>query len=416
MPSTLLTRALERRANIWSQMQEIQQRAEQDGRDSLTAEEREKWDRAEADLTEVSADIERMERAARLDTVRRDEVVVAGGRGPEGGEDREADQDAAYRDAFATFTRRGMSGLDNEQRQLLMAHHSEVRAGATSPGSAGGYFIPTETLNKITEAMKAYGGLMGAVNIITTSSGNNLNWPTNDDTANVGAILAENQQVTEQDVSLGQKTLGAYTYTSKLVRLSLQLLQDDVFNVESWLTRKLGERIGRAVAAHLATGTGSSQPEGLFTNATAGKTGAAGQVTSVTYDDLVDLQHSVDPAYRMNAKWATADQGIKVVRKLKDTQGRPLWEPSVQAGVPSTLLGSPVVIDNSIPVPAAGAASIGFGDLQAAYVVRQVAGGQMMRLEERYADYLQVGFLGFLRLDGKPDDTAAFRVYKHPAT
>ncbi|MFJ6561864.1 phage major capsid protein [Streptomyces sp. NPDC091412] len=414
--SALLTRALERRANIWSQMQEIQQRADQENRDALTAEEREKWDRAEADLTEVSSDIERMERAARLDTVQRDQAVVAGGRGPEGGEDREADQDAAYRAAFATFTRRGMSGLDNEQRQLLMANHAEVRAGATSPGSAGGYFIPTETLNKITEAMKAYGGLLGAVNVITTASGNPLNWPTNDDTANVGAILSENSQVTEQDVTLGQKTLGAYTYTSKLVRLSLQLLQDDVFNVESWLTRKLGERIGRAVAAHLATGTGSSQPEGLFTNATAGKTGAAGQVTSVTYDDLVDLQHSVDPAYRMNAQWAMSDSAVKVIRKLKDGQNRPLWEPSVQAGVPSTLLASPVVIDNSIPVPAASAKSIGFGDLNAAYVVRQVAGGQMMRLEERYADYLQVGFLGFLRLDAKPDDGAAFRVYAHPAT
>ncbi|MFQ6200705.1 phage major capsid protein, partial [Streptomyces sp. NPDC000405] len=115
-------------------------------------------------------------------------------------------------------------------------------------------------------------------------------------------------------------------------------------------------------------------------------------------------------------RWGTSDSGLKVIRKLKDGQGRPLWEPSLQAGVPSTLLGAPVVIDNGIPAPAAGAASVGFGDLRAAYVARQVAGGQMMRLEERYADYLQVGFLGFLRFDGTPDDGAAFRVYKHPAS
>lgn len=412
--SALLTRALAKRANIWSQMQEIQARAEQEGRDALTAEEREKWDRAESDLTEVSADIERMERAARLDTVQRDQVVVAGGGDAEGR--GEEDQEAAYRKAFAMFTRRGMAGLDNDQRQLLMANHAEVRAGATSPGSAGGYFIPTDTLNKITETMKAYGGLLGAANVITTGSGNPLNWPTNNDTGNVGAILDENTQVTEQDVTLGQKTLGAYTYTSKLVRLSLQLIQDDVFNIESWLTRKLGERIGRAVAAHLATGTGSSQPEGLFTNATAGKTGAAGQVTSVLYDDLVDLQHSIDPAYRASARWAMSDAALKMVRKLTDDQGRPLWEPSLQAGVPSNLMGAPVLIDNGIPVPAASAKSIGFGDINAAYVVRQVSGGQMMRLEERYADYLQVGFLGFLRLDAKPDDGSAFRVYAHPAS
>ncbi|MFF9129125.1 phage major capsid protein [Streptomyces sp. NPDC014806] len=413
--SALLTRALEKRANIWNQMQEIQARAEAEGRDALTAEEREAWDRAEAELTAVSSDVERFERQARLDTVQRDQVVVAGGR--QDGEDRgDEDSEAAYREAFAAFTRRGMSGLTNEQRQLMLSNQAEVRAGATSPGSAGGYFIPTDTLNKITETMKAYGGLLGAANVITTGSGNPLNWPTNDDTANIGAILAENTQVAEQDVTLGQKTLGAYTYTSKLVRLSLQLVQDDVFNVESWLTRKLGERIGRAVAAHLATGTGTGQPEGLFTNATTGKAGATGQTTSVTYDDLVDLQHSIDPAYRGSAQWAMSDQALKMVRKLKDSQGRPLWEPSVQAGVPSVLMGSSVLIDNGIPAPAASAKSIGYGNIHAAYVVRQVAGGQMMRLDERYADFLQVGFLGFLRLDAKPDDGSAFRVYQHSAT
>lgn len=415
--SALLTRALEKRANIWNQMQEIQARAEAEGRDALTAEEREAWDRAEAELTAVSSDVERMERAARLDTVQRDQVVVAGGR--QDGEGRgEEDPEAVYREAFGTFLRRGMSGLDNEQRQLMLSNHSaiEARAGGTSPGSAGGYFIPTDTLNKITETMKAYGGLLGAANVITTGSGNPLNWPTNDDTANVGAILSENNPVPEQDVTLGQKTLGAYTYTSKMVRLSLQLVQDDVFNVESWLTRKLGERIGRAVAAHLATGTGTGQPEGLFTNATTGKAGATGQTTSVTYDDLVDLQHSIDPAYRAGAQWAMSDQALKMVRKLKDSQGRPLWEPSLQSGVPSSLMGSPVLIDNGIPTPAASAKSIGFGDISAAYIVRQVAGGQMMRLDERFADFLQVAFLGFLRLDAKPDDGSAFRVYQHSAT
>lgn len=414
--SSVLTRALEKRANIWSQMQEIQQRAEAESRDALTAEEREKWDRAEAELTEVSADIERMERAARLDTVQRDQAVVTGGAGQETAEDRDEDPEAAYREAFTAFTRRGMSGLDNTQRQLMLSNQAEVRAGATSPGTAGGYFIPTDTLNKITQAMKAYGGLLGAANIINTASGNPLNWPTNDDTANVGAILTENTQVSEQDVTLGQKTLGAYTYTSKLVRLSLQLLQDDVFGVDAWLIQRLGERLGRAVAAHLATGTGTGQPEGLFTNATAGKTGTTGQTTSVIYDDLIDVIHSVDPAYRGNGKWAMSDAALKMVRKLKDGQQRPLWEPSVQGGVPSTLLGYPVIVDNGIPTPAANAKSIGFGDLNAAYVVRQVAGGQMMRLEERYADFLQVGFLGFLRLDAKPDDSAAFRVYAHSAT
>ncbi|MGX9921784.1 phage major capsid protein [Streptomyces sp. NPDC002248] len=412
--TTLLERALDKRARTWNQMTEIRERAEKAGRE-LTAEERQAWDAAEADVTAASQDIERFERQARLDTVQRDAAVIATGSNAEDEQRGEQDPEAAYREAFAAFTRRGMSGLSGDQRQLLMERHSEVRAGATSPGTAGGYLIPTETLNKITETMKAYGGLLGAANVITTGSGNPLNWPTANDTGNVGAILAENTQVGEQDVAFGQKTLGAYTYTSKLVRVSLQLLQDNVFNLEGWLATKLGERIGRAVAAHLATGTGTGQPEGLFTNATAGVTGADGQTTSVTYGDLVDLQHSIDPAYRGNAQWAMSDSALKMGRKLVDEQGRPLWEPSLQAGVPSTLLGRPVLIDNGIPAPAASAASIGYGDLAAAYVVRQVAGGQLMRLEERYADYLQVGFLAFTRLDAKPDDGSAFRVYKHAA-
>ncbi|MFI5664598.1 phage major capsid protein [Streptomyces sp. NPDC051684] len=414
MTTTLLTRAIEKRANVWSQMQEIQQRADGEGRETLSAEEREKWDRAEAELSELSGDIERMERAARMDAVQRSEVVVTGG-DREGGEDRAEQAEAAYRDAFSAYTRRGMARLTNEQRELLMSNHSEIRAGATDPGTAGGYLIPTETLNKITETMKAYGGLLGAANVITTGSGNDLNWPTSNDTNNVGAILAENTQITEQDVAFGQKTLGAYLYTSKLVRLSLQLVQDNVFNIESWLTAKLGERIGRAVAAHLATGTGTNQPEGLFTNATAGVTGGVSAAAAVTYDDLVDLQHSVDIAYRGNARWAMSDGALKMVRKLVDGQNRPLWEPSLQAGVASTLLGSPVLLDNGIPAPAPDAKSIGFGDIKAAYVVRQVAGGQMVRLDERYADFLQVGFFGFLRLDAKPDDASAFRVFEHGA-
>lgn len=413
--STLLTRALEKRANVWSQMQEIQARAEAENRD-LTAEERQSWDAAEADLTAASGDVERLERMARLDTVQRDQLVVAGG--PSEEERGERDTEADYRNAFGAFVRRGMGALTTEQRQLMMSNADEVRAAATSPGSAGGYFIPTDTLQKITETMKAYGGILGLANVITTASGNPLNWPSNDDTSNVGAILSENSQITEQDITLGQKTLGSYTYTSKLVRVSLQLLQDSAFSIDTWLPQKLGERIGRAVAAHLATGTGTGQPEGLFTNATAGKTGTTGQTTSIIYDDLIDLIHSVDPAYRAsgNCRFVLSDSALKMVRKLKDGNSLPLWQPSTQLGVPDTLLGYAVTVDNGVPVPAANAKSIGFGDINAAYVVRQVAGGQMMRLEERYADYLQVGFFGFLRLDAKPDDTSAFRVYAHSAT
>ena len=136
------------------------------------------------------------------------------------------------------------------------------------------------------------------------------------------------------------------------------------------------------------------------------------------FDDLIDLEHSVDPAYRQSGKcfWVMADSSVKVVRKLKDSQNRPLWEPSLQVGQPSTLNGYGVVVDNGMPAMAANAKSIAFGDIASGLVVRQVAGGQVLRLAERYADYLQVGFLGFGRFDSTIDDSAAVRLYANSAT
>jgi HK97 family phage major capsid protein len=253
---------------------------------------------------------------------------------------------------------------------------------------------------------------------ITTESGVTLPWPTNDDTGNVGAILAENTQVTEQDVTLGQQDIGAFMYTSKLVRVSLQLLNDSVLDFENWLARKLGERIGRIQNTHFTTGTGTAQPEGIQTNAVVGKTGATGQTTSVTGDDLIDLVHSVDPAYRNSGRvqFMLADGTLGSVRKLKDGNGQYLWQPSVQSGVPDRILGYGYTVNQDMPTMAASAKSILFGDFFAGYLIRDVQDVQTLRLAERYADFLQVGFLAFARADGTPQDAAAVRAYRNSAT
>lgn len=330
-----------------------------------------------------------------------------------------------YADAFSGFIRYGSTGIEPEQRSSLrkgFVDGKELRAAGVATGSAGGYFVPTGFRNKIVESLKQFGQVREVAEVITTETGNPLPWPTNDDTANVGAILAENTQVTEQDVVLGQATLDAYVYTSKLVRVSLQLLQDSAFDVETWLARKLGERIGRATNAHFTTGTGTAQPDGIVTGATIGKTGTTGQTLTVIYNDLVDLVHSVDPAYRNErSRFMAHDLSLAVVRKLRDDSGgaglgRPLWEPSVQLGQPDTLMGYPVVTNNDMPVMAANAKSILFGDFFTAYVVREVLGIQMIRLEERYADFLQVGFLSFMRTDGTTQDSTAVKAYRNSAT
>ncbi|HMT33881.1 MAG TPA: phage major capsid protein [Dermatophilaceae bacterium] len=413
--SARLKTLLDKRANAWSQAQDIRTRAEADGY-NLTTEEDETWQRALDDVEKLSKQIEVEERHARLNAIapaaesvaptQRDDVD------PEAGE---------YRQAFNAMLRRGVGRLSADQQSVLERGFGEIdtRALSSVTDAAGGYTVPDEFSNRLVETMQAYGGLLGIVDVLTTASGTDLLWPTNDDTANEGAILDENTQISEQDVAFGQGKLKAYTYTSKLIRVPLQLLQDSAIDIEAFLARRIGERIGRAVAGHIATGAGTTQPVGVA-DATVGfgvgVTGATGNTTTVTYDSLVDLEHSVDPAYRGSAQYAMNDLTLAAIRKLKDSQNRPLWVPSVAGGVPSTINGRPYTIDNKLPAPAANAKSILFGDFKTGYIARRVSGAQVLRLSERYADFLQVGFFGFARWDGVIQDAAAVKAYKHSAT
>jgi HK97 family phage major capsid protein len=409
---------VEKQNKIWNRMQDLQTRSESET--GWTDEDRSNWDAAEKDLTTVSADIDRFERAAKLEKVDYSQVVETRGGGdvetPEQMEEKRAEQ---YSRAFGTYLRHGMERLDTEERQLLLQNQAspELRAQGVGTTTAGGFLVPPGYRTVLSEVLKAYGGLLNYANVITTSTGNPLQWPTNDDTSNVGAILSENSQVTELAVTLGSRTLGAYVYTSRLVLVSLQLLQDSAFNLDSWLPKKLGQRLGRGIAAHLISGTGSGQPMGIATNPTIGKTGLTGQTLTVIYDDLIDLEHSIDPAYRgPNCRYLMSDSTLKVIRKLKDTQGRPLWVPVPAPGFPPQINGWSYAIDQGMAVPGANAISILFGDFELGYIVRQVMDVQMVRLTERYADFLQVGFFGFQRLDAAPDDPNAVKAYKHSAT
>ncbi|MFI0528540.1 phage major capsid protein [Streptomyces scabiei] len=415
MPSETLVqrqRLVDEQNTLWHRMQEIMTAAETEARD-LTAEERTNWDEAEARLTEVGGDLERLERMATLASVDRSQIVTTTG----AGEGDQAERDARYAAAFQRYMRQGMERLNGEDRELLMTGFSQIRSLGTSPDTAAGYLVPDTFRGTMTETMKAFGGLLNICNVISTSDGADLWWPTNDDTGNEGALLSEAQEVPEQDLTIGRRELGAFTFTSKLVKVNWQLLQDSAFGLESWLPRKLGERIGRAVAGYLVTGTGVKQPEGLTTQVTVGKTGANGQTTSILFDDLVDLEHSIDPAYRgPNCRWLMNDLMLKVIRKLKDGENRPLWVPVPVVGMAATINGYQYTVDNKMPVPAASAKSLVFGDFQAGYVVRQVQDVQTIRLNERYAEKLQTGFFGYSRIDGMVDDQAALAAYAHPAS
>ncbi len=402
----------EQRANIWEQMKEVMATAEREGRD-LTAEERQKYDRAEGDLDRLAVDIERQERheqrAADLDKVDRSGIV------PNQRESADSDKDTRYSRAFGELIRNGAAEMDPEDKRALAAGWVDKRDLGVGTATAGGYTVAPGFRDRIIETARAFGGMLQVAEVINTDTGANLQWPTNDDTANVGAILAENTQVTEQDVTLGTNSLDAFMYTSKLVRTSYQLLQDSAFDVEDWLARRLGERLGRILNQHFTTGTGTAQPDGIVTGSTVGKVGAAGQLTTITYADILDLVESIDPAYQADASFMVSQGSRKMIRRLTDSQGRPLWEPGLQVGTPDSLLGYGMVVNQDMPAPAASAKSILFGNFREAYVIRLVTDVALLRLAERYADFLQVGFLAFQRADGTLQNGAAVRAYQHPA-
>lgn len=416
MTTAVLTNLIEKRANLWSEYQGVLTRATDAG---FSAEDTATLDRMDAELRAKGDAIERLQKAEGLDAqfraVDRSDVPVPSS--AEGGQ-RSAEE---YDKAFVAFLRSGMNGMEPEQRQAMMGSFvpgSELRAQGVVTSAAGGYLVPQGFRANIVETMKAWGNVAGVAEIITTDSGQTLPWPTNDDTANEGAILAENTALTEQDVTLGQAQLGAYMYTSKLIRVSFQLLQDSAFDLESFLSRRLGERLARITNRHQTVGTGTAQPLGIQTTAAVGVTLPTGNTTTTTYDGLIDLIHSVDPAYRQSgrAQFMLHDSALAGARKLKDTTGQPLWQPSIQAGVPDTLLGYGLTINQHLPAPGVSTKSVLFGDFFAGYVIRNVLGLQMLRLEERYADFLQVGFLAFLRTDATVQDAAAYKAMAQSAT
>ncbi len=401
------------RASIWEQMQAVMAEAEKNG---WSGELEAKYDALEKDLDAKGDQIARNEAHAKREqafaTVDRTGVV------PPNDETPGDEPEKGYTDAFARYLRNGLGALDHDDQKVLRAGWvaGPQNAAGVGTGSAGGYTVPPAFRQKIVEQMRFVAVMRQLAEVISTETGANLPWPTVDDTGNEGAILAENTQVTEQDVTFGQASLDAYMYTSKLVRLSLQLLNDNAFGLEAWLARTLGNRIGRIQNRHFTVGTGSSQPDGIITSASAGVTAAG--VAAVTYDELIELTESLDPAYLSagNCVFMMSQSARKLLRKLKDSQNRPLWEPSLQAGTPDRLLGYGLVLNNYVPAPAAGAKSIGFGDIREAYVIRDVQDFALLRLNERYADYLQVGFLGFQRSDGTLQNASAFKVLQQAAS
>ena len=285
-----------------------------------------------------------------------------------------------------------------------VAEWEKRAAMGVASGSIGLYTSPDSPMGALERALLAFGGMRQVATVIRTASGSDLPIPTNDDTSNKGAILAENTQVSEVDATFGQLVLNSFKYSSKLVLVARELLEDSAINVPEMIGKILGERIGRIQNDHFTTGDASSKPNGVVTAGSAGVT-ATGLTATVTYDLLMDLIHSLDPAYRPNARFMFHDGGLKMLKKVKvlqysgDTTGQPLWQPSLVAGAPDTIAGYSYIVNQSMTTPATSVKSILFGDFSK-YIIRDVQDIRLVRMDERYADYDQVGFTAFMRSDG----------------
>ncbi|HOW32783.1 MAG TPA: phage major capsid protein, partial [Bacteroidales bacterium] len=217
---------------------------------------------------------------------------------------------------------------------------------------------------------------------------------------NKGELLAENPEsdTSEQGVTFSSKTLKAYTFSSKYVLVSQQLLQDSVINVEEVLRDLLAERLGRILADYFTTGTGSSQPGGIVYQAT--DSGVTPATAAITRANILDLMFSVNSSYRNNGAFMFNDSTLKTIMKLTFASGddRPLWQPNIIGSAPDRLEGRPYFINDVMDGVAAGKDSMIFGDLSK-FIVRSVRETQLFVFREKFMAKLQIGFLAWNRWD-----------------
>lgn len=369
------------------------------------------YDEAMADIESVRAQVKRIEQTNEqlADEKAAEAIANAAGRAAPAGKG----------DKLHGIYMKWLRGGDNS---LSAQDWQDVRAttSTTTPGE-GGYTVPTTVSGNLVDAMKAFGGMREVATVIRTDSGNPMSFPGSDGTSETGEIIAENTTATGADPSFTTAALNVWKFSSKIVAVPFELLQDSAVDIEGFVNRRLAQRLGRATNTYFTTGSGTAQPFGVVTRAALGKTGTTGQTTSVIFDDLVDLIHSVDPEYRKAAgvRFMMHDLSLRNVRKLKDSSGRPIFLPGYDGlGGPmaDTLLGYEVQVNQDVAQMAASAKSILFGDL-GQYYIRDAMAMQLFRFtDSAYTKLGQVGFLAWMRSGGNLLDTGAVKYYANSAS
>lgn len=320
-----------------------------------------------------------------------------------------------YRDAFVGYLRTLGGAIAVPDIHVTADQRAALTVGT---GSTGGYTVPVEFYNKLIVRLRDFGTIRNLATVITTGGSGDLQIPRVAATRASAAWTAEAAAYTESEDTFEQVILKSYK-AGIIAKASEEIVHDSAFDILGFIAQSSGEALGILEnAAFIGGASGSTTtPEGLFTKATVGVTLATGQTTTIaSADSLIDLYHSVLSPYRSRGSWLFQDGGIKTIRKLKDADNQYMWAPGLVAGQPDTILGRPVYTDPDIATQAANSIVGGFGDVAAAYMIRDVEGVTGQVLNELYAATGQVGYRVHKRTDGDVIDDTAFKTLKASAT
>jgi HK97 family phage major capsid protein len=373
----------EKRARVWEQAKTfLDERRGED--DLLSAEDALTYEKMEIEVVNLGKEIERLERQAALDLELSQATSTVLKSRPGVEREKEGRASNEYREAF--------------WRHMRNRSDLEVRNSLTvGTDSEGGYLVPDEFERTLIEALEAENIMRQLAKVITTSSGDKK-IPV---VASKGMAtwVEEEGPILEDDDTFTQVSIGAYKVAT-MIKVSEELLNDSVFDLEGYIAKEFGRRIGAKEEEAFLVGNGQGKPTGIFDADHGGQIGVTTAAASIKMDEIFDLFYSLKSPYRKRAVFITNDTTVKEIRKLKDGQGQYLWQPSLKVGEVDTILNCPVKTSVYVPSVAPGEKVIAFGDFSY-YWIADRQDRSFQRLSELYAATGQVGFRTTQRVDGR---------------
>lgn len=396
----------------YTAMKALREKAASEKR-SMTDDETMQWDRAYAEYQSYEKEIEMIQKEVFMsaqDSSERELPLFEMAATKDGEKKRLNEYHRFFENLFDLSKR---STITQAEAMKMAKSETPTRATqgtGTTGGQTGGYVIPEEFVRMLEVYMKQFGGMMQACYQHRSRRGGTMRLPTVNDITSTGAWVEDPRSsgIAGRIFTFDRVLFSAFTWVD-VVKLDWEFIQDeDVDFVAKYLAQLIGEACGRAVNTAFTTGDGTGKPTGLLTTATTGKTAASS--SAFTKSEMIDLKHSVNAAYRTNAAWMMNDLTLAEIVKLDQTTNvAPIWQPSFQVGVPDRILGHPYFINDDFPTIAADAKVMAFGDFSK-YWIRLVRDFNLIRVDERYADELASGFIGWGRFDGKQTNTDAIKL------